>query len=554
MTERDSRQTGRGSHGPRRARRGDAGGSEGDRRLVSGRHAGIAVPLFSIPSRRSWGIGEIPDLIHLAEWLQAAGLSFVQLLPVNEMQDGQSSPYSALSAMAIDPIFISLDEVPELAAIGGEASLDAADRKRLDAARRSPIVDYEAVRALKHAALGRAFDQFVDAMMNRAGTTSLRARAFRSFDRAAAWWLDAYALFRAMHDENGGADWREWSREQRASDRLQASASLQKAVLRYKYYQWIAAEQWELVRRKIAPTAVLGDFPYMVSLQSADVWAREDEFDVDASVGVPPDAFSATGQDWGLPAYRWDVLAANKYKWLRDRARRCAELYDGFRIDHLVGFYRMFVRRPDGSSAFVPPDPPLQLALGEQVLGVLSGSGARILAEDLGTVPDFVRDSLARLGIPGMKVLRWERYWNVDGHPFRDPSAYPTRSVATSGTHDTETLAAWWDDATLPDRRALLDLAALASAGCRPEDDYSDRTNNALLDALYGAASELLILPMQDVFGWRDRINTPASVGEQNWTWRLPWPVEDLTTEPLAVERAGFLRDLSRRHRRPGTL
>jgi 4-alpha-glucanotransferase len=182
----------------------------------------------------------------------------------------------------------------------------------------------------------------------------------------------------------------------------------------------------------------------MVSADSADVWARQDQFRLDASVGVPPDAFSATGQDWGFPVYRWDVHAASDFEWLRCRARRNVALFDGYRVDHLVGFYRTYFRPHDGTEPqFTPAEEAVQTELGERVLRIFASSGAEIVAEDLGVVPDFVRASLGLLGIPGYKVLRWEREWDVDGQPFIDPLDYPRSAVATSGTHDTEPMAVW---------------------------------------------------------------------------------------------------------------
>jgi 4-alpha-glucanotransferase len=287
----------------------------------------------------------------------------------------------------------------------------------------------------------------------------------------------------------------------------------------------------------------------MVSTHSADVWARQHEFRLDASVGTPPDAFAADGQDWGLPVYRWEVMERNGYEWIRQRIRRCVELFDGFRIDHLVGFYRTFVREPRGSH-FTPADEPSQLAQGERLMRLFVDSGARIIAEDLGLVPDFVRDSLARLRIPGLKVLRWERRWHDEGQPFIRPADYPTESVAISGTHDTETLAEWWDSAAPEERRLCAELPELREAGCMPGSPFSAATRDALVELLVGARSNFVILPVQDVFGWRDRVNTPGVVNDENWTWRLPWRVDELMSQPEAQERARFLRTLSRRYQR----
>jgi 4-alpha-glucanotransferase len=515
-------------------------------RFSSGRHAGVLVPLFSIPSRLSWGIGEIPDLIPLARWLATAGLDFVQLLPMNEMQEGQSSPYSALSAMALDPIFIALEDVNEWQ----DSELTDEDRAGLERARDASRVDYAAVHAIKSRALRAAFSRFSG---RDGGAHDPRARAFQAFRDREAWWLDDYALFRSLHDEHGGRHWRDWEagvRDRDASALAAARQRLASEVRYYMYLQWLAGEQWQRARREAAPVGLFGDFPFMVSGHSADVWARQQEFDITASVGTPPDAFSETGQDWGLPAYRWDVVGATGYAWLRDRARRSADLYDGFRIDHLIGFFRTFVRKPGTVPGFWPREEAEQRAMGERLLTLFAESGATIIGEDLGTVPDFLRISLAHHGFPGMKVLRWERKWKTEGQPFIDPATYPPVSVATSGTHDTETNAEWWDGADLREREAVATLAAAREAGITPDQPFSDRTRDGLLQVLFASASGLLILPIQDIFGWRDRINVPAVVSDRNWSWRLPGPVDEYLASAGARERAAVLRALSGRYGR----
>ncbi len=515
-----------------------------------GRHAGLLVPLFSIPSSVSWGVGEALDLPRFARWVEQAGLDFVQILPVNEMEVGQNSPYSAMSAMAIDPVFISLEAVPELADAGGGSWMQALDRERLQRARAAPAIDFQTVRACKALAFQAAFAVFRE---QHRGTGSARDRGFGEFADREQWWLNDYALFRALHDEQQGRYWREWApalRDRNPEALAEARERLSPGILYYQYLQWLADEQWQRARRSSGRVGIFGDFPFMVSGHSADVWARQHEFNLDASVGTPPDAFSETGQDWGLPVYRWDVMDRGDYEWLRQRVRRSIELYDGFRIDHLIGFYRTFVRERDGRSYFEPADEPSQLAQGERLMRLFSEGGARIIAEDLGLVPDFVRESLARLHIPGLKVLRWERKWHDEGQPFRRPADYPAESVAISGTHDTETLAEWWDGADLEERRLCAALPGLRDAGCVADASFSPATRDALLRLLFSAGSDFLILPIQDVFGWRDQVNVPGLVNEENWTWRLPWSVDTLRAQPEAQERAAFLRDLSHRSHR----
>lgn len=519
------------------------------RDFFQGRHAGLLVPLFSIPSRESWGIGEIGDLPLLGRWMADAGFSFVQLLPINEMADGQNSPYSAMSAMAIDPIFISPSAVPDFIALGGEDTLTAEERVQLQEARTAPAVDYAVARALKTRALRAAFERF---RASEWETGSARARRLKLFLDRARWWLDDYTLFRALHAREEGRYWREWPepvRDRQPAALAAARRELAAEILFYAYLQWVAADQWSEARDACG-VGVFGDFPFMVSGDSADVWARQQDFNLEASVGAPPDAFSETGQDWGFPAYRWRSIAAGGFRWLAARARRSAELYDGYRVDHLVGFFRTYVREKDGTAAFVPPDQPSQIVQGERVLDVLSATGARIIAEDLGVIPDFVREALARLEIPGYKVFRWEREWDVEGQPFKDPASYPSNSVATSGTHDTEPLGEWWDEAPIEERRAAAALACMAPPGCDPEAPFNDTTRDAILQVLYASGSDIVLLPINDVFGWRDRINTPAVIDDRNWTWRLPWPVEDLATGPHGRERATFVRALAAKYER----
>jgi 4-alpha-glucanotransferase len=520
---------------------------------VRPRRAGLLVPLFSIPSTRSWGVGEIGDLEPLCAWLERARQRVLLMLPINEMPVTESSPYSALSAMAIDPLFITLDALQDFAAIGGERALEPEWRDRLESVRAAPAVDYSSVRALKSMALHRAFAHFQHHEWKR---ETPRAQRFRAYADEQSWWLDDYALFRALHAHHGEQPWTEWPqpvRDRLAEALVEARVELDEDVRYRKYVQWIAGEQWSAARARTRSVALFGDLPFVVSADSADVWARQDEFNPALSVGVPPDAFSATGQDWGLPAYKWDVLAERDFDWLRQRARRNADLFDGYRVDHLVGFYRMYVRPlGGGAGVFVPAVQDEQIALGERVLRAFQASHAEIIAEDLGVIPDFVRESLAGLGIPGYRVFRWERHWHQKGQPFRDPAEYPPASVATSGTHDTEPLVIWWEQAAADERRAALDIPSVRDrmsidnrARAVSETTLTPDVRAALLEALSGSGSDLLILPIQDVFGWRARINQPATVGDQNWTWKLPWPGDRLLLEPEALEVAGQLRDLA---------
>jgi 4-alpha-glucanotransferase len=507
---------------------------------VSARRSGILIPLFSCAGERSWGIGDIGTVRHITGWLVGAGQRVLQLLPINEMAPAEQSPYSAISAMAIDPIYIDVGAVPEFVALGGEQSLSAGDRTLLERLRQSAIIEYAGVRAVKDRALRAACERFVDVEIRR---DTERARAFAAFLSDQAWWIDEYAIFRAIHVSEGERPWTRWPEALRRRDRnalADARFSLANEVTYRQYLQWVAHTQWNAARASAESIALFGDLPFMVDGDSADVWARQDQFHLDVSLGVPPDAFSDTGQDWGMPVYRWDAIERDGFSWLRERARRTADLYDGYRIDHLVGFYRTYGRPRNGAPAFFTQDnEPAQIALGETLMRIFAEAGADIIAEDLGVVPGFVRASLERLGIPGFRVFRWERYWHGEGQPFVNPADYPETSVATSGTHDTDTSVVWWESASENDRqqaRAVIERAHVDL--------------DALLEVLMASRSDLVLFPIQDVFGWRDRINEPGTVNDRNWTFRLPWPSDRLDEVADARERQLVLRGWSQKYRR----
>jgi 4-alpha-glucanotransferase len=489
------------------------------------RQSGVVVPLFSLVSRNGWGIGEFADLPLFSRWLLEAGQSIVQILPINEMPPIETSPYSAMTAMALDPIYITMTSVADFAGLGAELALDGAEQAELKRLRQLPRIDYAAVRWLKDKWLRRAFDRFLRLEISR-GTP--RAQRFDAFVTAQSWWLDEYALFRSLSHWHGGYPWTKWPEPLARADAdaiAEARGSLRLEMLYRSYLQWIAAEQWADAKRLSWPVRVFGDLPFMISANSPDVWARQHEFRFDATIGVPPDAFSETGQDWGLPPWRADVMAESDFAWMRARARRYGDLYDGYRIDHLVGLYRTYVRPIDKSQTafFAPRDEAQQVELGERLISLLADTETRpsLIAEDLGSIPPFVRQSMARLDLPGLKVLRWEKHWDLEGTPPIDPTEFAECSVATTGTHDIEPLASTPEGAT-------------------------EQLRAVVMQSLLSAGSCLTLIPLQDIFGWTDRINTPAVVSEMNWTWRLPWVIDTWLDREETVARADALKEWTR--------
>jgi 4-alpha-glucanotransferase len=517
-------------------------------RPLPGRAAGLVVPLFSLHSAHSWGIGDIGDLAPCARWLERAGCRALQLLPVSTLPPGQTSPYSALSAMAIDPIYVAIGEVDDFQNLGGEARLPLADQAALRRARPSARVRYDDVRQAKESALRLAFSQFYDVEWRR---TTARAGAFAAYVSWEEWWLADYALYSALRERHGRQSWVNWPEALRTRDASALDAArreLEEEILFHQYVQWLADEQWQAAREAMDDVRLFGDFPFMVAADSADVWARQHLFHFDATVGTAPDAFSETGQDWGLPVYRWDVMAREDFRWLRQRARRMARLYDGYRVDHLIGFFRTYSRRlGKKTGAFDPPDEPSQIVLGELLLRLFQEEGAQITAEDLGSIPDFVRQSLLQMGVPGYKVLRWERAWKEEGKPYIDPAAYPSTSVVTTSVHDIEPIALWWEVADRDERHQFAALLNPSDSAERAlaASPFTPTLRDEILALAYHAGSDLLLLPVQDAFGWRDRINTPATVADDNWTWRMPIGVDALLTHAEAVECAERLRRLA---------
>lgn len=508
--------------------------------------SGATIPLFSIRTRTDWGIGQITDLATCASWLLGAGQRLLQVLPTQELSEGETSPYGALSAFAIDPIYVDVGRIPDLDAAAIAKRLGAVGLAELAEVRRAPCVDYRAVRALKKRAFAEAFARFREHQLV-ADPGGERAHAFFAFiDRESAWLRD-HALYMALRASHDGHGWSTWPAEER--DRDAKVLALSKArrddggigtrVLEQMYLQWVAHLQWQEARAELKKLGVslMGDMPFIVGCESADVWAHQDQFRTDVALGAPPDDFAKDGQSWGLPVYDWDAMDKDGLAWLRTRARHAAALFDRFRIDHLVGFFRQWVTKEGERGHFVPANELEQRARGERVLRAMleaAGPGA-VIAEDLGVIPPFVRETMSRLGLPGYKVLPWEK----DEHFMsRDPRGFPELSVATWSTHDTQPITAWWDELELWERERLAGLDKM------PLDLPRKERELALLKLLFSARSELTLVLVNELLGDTSRINTPGTVNDQNWTWRLPRPIEDLREDPEVMARFEAIRTL----------
>ncbi|MEO8179322.1 MAG: 4-alpha-glucanotransferase [Deltaproteobacteria bacterium] len=511
------------------------------------RRAGVVIPLFSIRSQSGWGLGEISDIPRFATWAQAAGFSVLQLLPVNELSGADPSPYSALSAFALDPMYLSFDDCEDFKRAGGRDALAPELRTRLEAAMSSRLVDWGTLRAAKRAASALAFARF---LRNEWQEKTPRAEQLAAFMKNHRSWLDDYALFIVLHDVFGTSwlDWPPGLRERDPGAIAHAREEHKDALLRAKWLQWQLDLQWRRARRDASALGVdlMGDLPFMVGVDSADVWSNRHLFRIDLRVGTPPDQFSDTGQDWGLPVYNWRAMAENDFSWIKARAMRAGELFSIYRIDHAIGFYRTYFRSSDGkSSGFTPADEAAQLALGERLMRLMT-RWAEVIAEDLGTVPPFLRPSLEKLGVAGYRVLRWE----TDEDNYRNPSSWPAVSVCTNSTHDTDTTAEWYDGLSRDERERLRTIPSLAALD--PDKPFDSSTRDLFLHAIYDAPSTLALVLLPDALGTRDRINTPGTVDPANWGYRMEMTIDDLAADGETTERlAQLAREAGRSVPRP---
>ena len=506
------------------------------------RAAGVLIPLFSLNTAKNLGRGEIRDLIPFLDFTLAMRHRIIQLLPLGETSPDEASPYSALSVFAIDPLYISLDAIDGVAS----ADLDQARAKvaSAPAGRRTRLLQ------AKLALLQQSFHHFKER-----GRPEVRGELER-FAEANAGWLHDYALFRALKDRMQWKSWEAWSAELKSRDTAALDAArreLAEPIAMYVYWQFLAHRQWAEVRAIAASRGVMlgGDLAFSPSRDSAEVWSNQHLFKLERSVGAPPDGFNPKGQRWGLPMPNWEQMRANGFAWWRSRVRDAAALYDLFRIDHVVGLYRTFSFGPnlDKPGEYWPAQEDAQREHGEAFIKtVLEEAGKTlIIAEDLGAVPAWVRASLTAFGIPGYKVMRWEK---IKKNPndavelYVPPAKYPELALATTGTHDTETLVEWWRELPEADRRSFVEVMGLADRLDPKRPSLSGSELEAILEKLYASPARLVINPIQDLFGWDTRINLPGTVGDSNWAYLLPDTLENLSRDPAIRARQAKLSEI----------
>jgi 4-alpha-glucanotransferase len=475
------------------------------------------LPLFSFRSKSDAGIGDFGGFGGLFDWMREAKQRLLMVLPLLPTAPGDPSPYSTRSAFGFNPLYIDLNQLP------GATDFSDAERASLQAARVAPSVQYERVFPLKAAALERAFAHF-----ERHGDPSSLDR-FRTEQRE---WLDTFTVFAAIAEAQAYRPWWEWPAPLARRD-VQALAEVRRSLARritfHAWLQQVADTQWKKVRAQAQEHGVLlcGDEPFIIGKDSADAWAHPHLLRTEGKLGVPPDDFSADGQDWGLPWFDFEAMEKEGYRWLRTRARTAAATFDVRRVDHAIGYFRQYIRddkTPRGR--FVPEGEQRQQALGEKHFRLLS-DGAGIVCEDLGVMTPFVRRTLDMLELPGYRVMRWAREDGI----YANPRQYPAVSLATTGTHDTETLREWWQNAQQWEREAVCRTFPELHRFSPPGAGWGVELHEALLAAAENASSNLCVIPWGDLLGETSRINLPGTMGPHNWGYRMRTPVEALLSD-----------------------
>ncbi len=474
------------------------------------RLSGVLLHPTSLPG--PYGIGDLGESAYrFVDYLESAGQRLWQVLPLTHTGYGDS-PYQSVSAFAGQPLLISPDHLMELGLVDAD---DLADCPETD----PHHVDYGTVIPWKTALLKKAYqtliedpDEFEDILDELA-----------QFGKTEAYWLDDYALFMACKDANNGICWLDWPEEYRVPTpafRQELTEKLSESVNYYKFLQFLFYAEWEVLKEYANEHGIdiIGDIPIFVSMDSADVWANPELFKLDSKgfplevAGVPPDYFSATGQLWGNPLYKWDVHKETGFAWWITRVKHQLRSVDVLRIDHFRGFEACW-SIPYGEETAINGEwiksPGYQLfASIKQALG----DDLPIIAEDLGIITDEVTALRTDLGFPGMKILQFAFESLGEGdylpHNFPDPNC-----VCYTGTHDNDTTLGWFTTLNPDCQKKVLAYTS---------HHESDSIAHSLIRTAMASIANTVVFPLQDLLstGSEGRMNTPG-VAAGNWGWRF---------------------------------
>jgi 4-alpha-glucanotransferase len=413
------------------------------KRIGLQRRAGLLVPLFSVYSKKSLGIGELEDLKLLIDWCNQTGLSVIQFLPLNEL-GANLCPYDSLSSFALEPVYLSLRS---FSSFHQKSIREEIQNFKNAFPTGAPCLDYR-IKERKIKLLWQVF--------NAEGP--YESLEFKQFCRQHAYWLEDFALFSALKEYHGFLPWYEWQDKYKDRDRqslMSFRREHERGIIFRMWLQWQLYKQLREIKNYAQSKKVLmkGDLPILVSRDSADVWSHPEFFKLDFSSGAPPDMYCAKGQRWGMPPYNWVRIAHDGYRYLREKLKYAENFYDILRIDHVVGLFRIWsisynepVQNQGLHGFFDPADEQKWAVQGINLLSViLENTDMLLCAEDLGVIPKVCTETLEKLGIPGNDVQRWVKDWKIK-HDFLSAADYRILSVAMLSTHDTTNWSAWWEN------------------------------------------------------------------------------------------------------------
>lgn len=486
------------------------------------RRSGILLPVSSLASK--YGIGAFSKSAYkFVDFLEKAGQSYWQILPLGPTGYGDS-PYQSFSTFAGNPYFIDLDALVE------KGYLTKGECKKYDFGGFDTSIDYEKIYLSRFKALFKAYER----------SHIAADRKFQDFIHKNSYWLDDYALYMAVKNAYRGKSFVEWDRdikERRPEALLEHREKYAEQIEFYQFQQYLFSEQWISLKKYANDKHIdiIGDIPIYVAFDSADTWANPELFQLDDTItptavaGCPPDSFSATGQLWGNPLYRWNQHKDTNYEWWMRRISYCYELYDVVRIDHFRGFDEYYAI-PYGSAT--AENGKWEKGPGIEIFNAMKSElgDQRVIAEDLGFLTPSVLALVEETGYPGMKILQFA----FDSREESDylPHNYGRNSVVYTGTHDNDTTLGWYEKMDRTDKKFT--------------DKYMDINRGdehitwKFIRAALSSVSETAVIPMQDYLelGSEARINTPSTLG-QNWKWRLK---SDALTADLAKKIRRFTK------------
>jgi 4-alpha-glucanotransferase len=472
------------------------------------RSSGILLHPSSLPG--PYGMGDLgPQAYHFVDWLASTGSKLWQVLPLGPTGYGDS-PYQCFSAFAGNPYLISFEALID---DGLLTQADLAEMPNFDASR----VDYGQIIPWKLERLQKVFSRLSSA------SEGFR-KDFDAFRSENAAWLDDYALFMSLKEANGGGAWSGWDEALRKREPAvieKARKDLAENILRYSFYQFVFFRQWNKLRAyaNSKDIKIIGDIPIFIAYDSADAWAHPELFFLGEDslptvvAGVPPDYFSATGQLWGNPLYRWPVHRASGYAWWLERFRSVLNFVDVVRLDHFRGFagyYEIPYGAPTAEKGqwMTGPGTDFFKTVSQQLGGTENGT-LPIIAEDLGVITPDVVELRDGFHLPGMKILQFG--FTSPSDAFL-PHNYTRNCVAYTGTHDNDTALGWYKSAPQAERKFALRYLK------------SDGTDFAwdLIRAVWSSVAVYTLAPMQDLLslGTEARMNFPSRLGG-NWEWRM---------------------------------